>query len=878
MATIQYEVPNNVQRMTIGVQGENNVREFLFDVTEWRQITGDIGTAEMVVQRNGDASPYAAAITMHDENTVSWIPTSADTEKVGVGKLQLMWIASGQTVKTKIFDMKVDPSLDYALPDASLDPWASWMPGILIADANYKRLANKVESIRQMIASPYKTGEAVADMAALEAIQDPEVNEAHYVVSENCRYGWTGTTWTQVSMDESKYADELAAVQAAEDRLSGTYQVSTAGIGPWEQGTLKGDTGAEINSSTRCRSAWIPFPGLDRVVVSAAEGYKLSARVYDRDRAFIEAPFSGWKTEAVLYPSGGRLYRFVVALADDAACPVSDLPEDVLVSQGYETEAVYALEHRRNLMLQTLEPVTAPAEARPKIGNDGFLWKVNGTPYAVSHGMGIVTTSPKRPALWFTAGYLDDSRAGLETGVDYVFSCKLRWKLLDPQQESAQRNFTIYLVEVTAGQSLPSASDITASMATKITTFPVAKGVAHEEKVTFAFTLAQTTTKFGLYFLCNRLSSEFLAGDFIELQDLMLQKGIRPTPWQPSLLDVLNNSKTIDEELVCKLQQLNRKTRISGSSFGPAPLVLLHFSDIHADDVRLGNIIKFKRDYSQYVTDVLHTGDSVKSYASDGMDFWSSTDGAESILNCIGNHDTRTSESMSGVNMDDAYDMVMAPFIANWNVVSETGKTYYYKDYATPGVRLIVLDIMHQTQEQLSWFRDTLSDARAKGLHVISACHSYAHWLLDYQDTPWDDHPIIVARGKYAEPEDTSGTAYPRNLSDDYAETVDAHLDAGGYFVCWLHGHTHFKVFAALETHPRQLDVAVANAGFANANTYIWERVLGSKSEDDFNLLAVDTYSHILRIVKVGVDYDVFLRHTDTISYDYDAHRLLYSN
>ena len=135
MATIQYEVPNNVQRMTIGVQGENNVREFLFDVTEWRQITGNIGAAEMVIQRRGDTSPYAAAITMHDENTVSWIPLSADTEKAGAGKIQLMWIANGQTVKTKIFDMKVDPALDYQLPDDSLDPWASWVPDVINAAA-----------------------------------------------------------------------------------------------------------------------------------------------------------------------------------------------------------------------------------------------------------------------------------------------------------------------------------------------------------------------------------------------------------------------------------------------------------------------------------------------------------------------------------------------------------------------------------------------------------------------------------------------------------------------------------------------------------------------------------------------------------------------
>lgn len=660
--------------------------------------------------------------------------------------------------------------------------------------------------------------------------------------------------------------------------LTGTYHVSTATIDQWEQGTLNATTGAEINSTTRCRSFWLSFSGLDKIVLTVANGYKLSIREYTNKYRYISSPFSGWKTEAILYPISNRLYRFVVSNTDDSDCVVGDLPDNLLVCEGYSPESIYALENRQNLMEQTLFPATVPVEARPKIGTDGFLFKTNGTLYPTEHGVGVVTTEAKRPSLSFRAGYLDDARGGLDIGVDYVFSCKLRWKLLDPSQPSSQRLFTIYLIEVGTGETLPPASEINLSMASQFITYPITKGVVTEEDVSFAFSLGETTTKFGLYFLCNRVGTEFSAGDFIEVDNLMLQKGIRPTPWQPSLGDILNNTKVVNEDLVCKLQQLNRKTRISSSNMGPAPLVLLHFSDIHADEARLGNVLTFKRDYSQYIRDIIHTGDSVKSYASDGMGFWTDTDGAESILNCIGNHDTRTTDSWSGVSMANAYNMVMQPYINNWGVISEAGKTYYYKDYATPGVRLIVLDIMHQTQNQLTWFRNTLSDARTNGLHVIAACHSYAHWLLDFQDTPWDDHPIISARAQYVDPEDTSGTDYPRNMSNDYAVAVDEHIDAGGYFICWLHGHTHFKVFAPLVTHPRQLDVAVSNAGFTYANTYIWERRANSKSENDFNVLAIDTYSHILRIVKIGVDYDVFLRHTDTISWNYDKAKILYTN
>lgn len=216
---ISYNVPIDAQRMTIGVQGENNVRQFLFDVTEWRQLTGNIGAAEMVVQRAGDSSPYATVITMKDENTVSWVPTSVDTAKVGAGKIQLMWFAGTQIVKTKIFDMKVDPALDYKVPDDSLDPWASWMPGIINADANYKGLTSRVDDLQQRQTSPYNFKGAVATLADLPSTGQ-EVNDTYYVEAVKYRVTWTGSAWQQSSMDESDYEDDLADAGQTDSMLS----------------------------------------------------------------------------------------------------------------------------------------------------------------------------------------------------------------------------------------------------------------------------------------------------------------------------------------------------------------------------------------------------------------------------------------------------------------------------------------------------------------------------------------------------------------------------------------------------------------------------------------------------------------------------------
>lgn len=327
-------------------------------------------------------------------------------------------------------------------------------------------------------------------------------------------------------------------------------------------------------------------------------------------------------------------------------------------------------------------------------------------------------------------------------------------------------------------------------------------------------------------------------------------------------------------ETTNKLQQLNRPTRTASRTLGTPPLCLLHFSDIHGDKKRLQNIIDFKEYYSDYIADVIHTGDMVKYYSTDGITFWNEVDGAEDILNVIGNHDTLVNSTWIGMTMTEAYTTYFAPYISNWGVAGTSGQTYYYKDYPDNKVRLIVLDIMHQSADQLTWFVSTLASAKTAELHVVVAVHSRAHWQFTSHQTAWDDKPLVPSyTAGYS---DTSASTYPENLSDDYANAVDDFITAGGYFVCWIHGHTHHKMFAQLQTHPNQLDVSVENAGIPDfAWTYVKARIDGTKSEDCFNVIAIDTVSKVLRIMAVGATYDRYMRHTDTIAYNYDTHSVL---
>jgi len=340
--------------------------------------------------------------------------------------------------------------------------------------------------------------------------------------------------------------------------------------------------------------------------------------------------------------------------------------------------------------------------------------------------------------------------------------------------------------------------------------------------------------------------------------------------YQKSIVE-LNDPKSMK----CKLDQIIRPTRTGSTKLARTPLVLLHFSDVHGDKDRLKNIVEFKNAYSSYIRDILNTGDSVIDSYEEGLSYWDEVEGADAILNTIGNHDTRIGDVWIGADMQQSYERYMAPYISKWGVSSVEGKTYYYKDYADSKVRLIVLDIMHQTADQLSWFVETLEGARVAGYDVLAAGHSRAHWMFSPYDTPWDDapHAETYSGNNY---QDSSSSTYPQNFSDDYTNAVDDFIDAGGNFIAWLHGHTHFKMFARVTPHQRQLDIAVGTAACpAYAWTYVESRMAGSKSADNFNIVGIDTYAKVIRIVKVGVDYDRFMRHTDTISYDYANHVIL---
>ena len=426
MGAITYQVPEGVKRMTIGVQGEANVREFLFDVTEWRQITGDLGTAEMVVQRRGDSSPYAAAITMHDENTVSWVPTAADTAKDGVGKLQLMWIASGQTVKTKIFDMKVDPALDYDLPDDSLDPWASWMPDVINAAAEIGSIETKVDTrldsqdaaiaaIRAAVGSPLVANTAAA-MTDQNKIYVYTGDESGFTAGN--WYYYDGSAWVSggvynsaavetdttlsvsgVPADAKVTGDEIDSVKSALTRTQNNLGQTNNYIEGYyvaRDGSLVSDTG--YNTSE----------------------YISISNIYPKSFAFWYGTYGGVKTNLVYYDADLNFVSFVGATAGTENRSVSTIPDTAAYcrfsyAKGYDGKLTSSrgYEYWKALDLSVLETeaIGYPPNRRTT-DNSGAL---------TTTGLFLEANAIKNPIILFYGkiGTFDSIAIGHGEGVTY---------------------------------------------------------------------------------------------------------------------------------------------------------------------------------------------------------------------------------------------------------------------------------------------------------------------------------------------------------------------------------------------------------------------------------------------------------------------------
>lgn len=317
----------------------------------------------------------------------------------------------------------------------------------------------------------------------------------------------------------------------------------------------------------------------------------------------------------------------------------------------------------------------------------------------------------------------------------------------------------------------------------------------------------------------------------------------------------------------------------------PQSWTVLQFSDIHGSLTQLERVVAFKNAYSAYVDDAIHTGDAVACYYDDPNP-WFYVEGAEQIMNTIGNHDCwkghlvwAQSDTPYDATQEDAYRQFIGPFAGHWEVRQPEGvddprsahfrACYYFKDYPVAGIRMIVLDCMHYGKTQDQWFREVLSEAREKDLHVVAVQHYPAQGGLDLIECGFTELYETIG------PESTPPEGKQMERMPDAAfDTVDAFLNQGGSFICWLSGHTHLDFIGHVHGHVRQLQVIVDKAG--EVDDYMQEdRTPGTRNQDSFNLVTVNPSRNLLVIQRIGCTHDQYLRSKRLFSYDYVMRKIL---
>lgn len=299
------------------------------------------------------------------------------------------------------------------------------------------------------------------------------------------------------------------------------------------------------------------------------------------------------------------------------------------------------------------------------------------------------------------------------------------------------------------------------------------------------------------------------------------------------------------------------------------PLTLLHFSDLHADPASLSRITGDAEQYVASIDGMICTGDIVGNTYTQITSWWDAD-----VMTCIGNHDTASYNSSTGYNWvalsmanRDAY--YIAPFESNWGITHESGTSYYYKDYTTQKVRLIVMDAMLYSSfetdtslatAQTAWLSNLLADAITNNLHVLIAIHA-PHGGATAEDCSFSRY------GQGAMPTNSDCNT-PQAVIDAVATAIGNGLKFIGYIV----GHTHQDNIWDAEGDGTQLMYCVTCANVAQKAQWQNADMYRGTDADAYNLVTIDTSRTLVKIVRGGgADIDDHMRTRQAICFDYST-------
>lgn len=336
-----------------------------------------------------------------------------------------------------------------------------------------------------------------------------------------------------------------------------------------------------------------------------------------------------------------------------------------------------------------------------------------------------------------------------------------------------------------------------------------------------------------------------------------------------------------DFEFYPKFRSAYKRYYTSTYTSAPYPVVFLHISDIHGNWDNVKRFIEFGDHWKKFITgDLINTGDTMENTLTEGgTNGYAAIPNVGRILNVIGNHDTRGSEGWQQYIGLPVYNALIGPYVSGWTGVvqpddaAENGYCYYYKDYSASNLRLICVDVMGYDENENTWLANTLAVAKELGYHVLIAAHFAGSTAPGHGDDPAFTKFDCNYSTKYSMGGASDGLNGYNANTYMMMQTVDDFQQAGGYFVGYIQGHYHADFVAKVAAFPNQLIYSIGASKAGEMRDYY--HAVGTRMQDDFQIVSVDTYGKLVKLFKVGANVDRHGRHKNSICVSYDTHEIV---
>ena len=102
---------DTILNVMVGQQDENEVREVVFDFSDWYTTYGS-GTISLAIQRPKDEWPYEGTLTVDNStHKATWEISDTDSAYAGVGQIQLSYTVGTAVKKSVVYRFTVHKSL-----------------------------------------------------------------------------------------------------------------------------------------------------------------------------------------------------------------------------------------------------------------------------------------------------------------------------------------------------------------------------------------------------------------------------------------------------------------------------------------------------------------------------------------------------------------------------------------------------------------------------------------------------------------------------------------------------------------------------------------------------------------------------------------------